>query len=177
MKTIADIEMDRLSGVPLETCYEELLKIAYRLSNKKEKREYVPSKDAEELYAMYPRKVGKPAALKAIDAALKKTSKAELIKAIGNYMQEVEILGIEAQYIPHPATWFNQERWNDQRSTTTGSSLVRIDFLKARIRNSPAFPGGPRYVDYTTPETRQQLKQDIEELERLCPGFELRTLR
>ena len=177
MKTIADIEMDRLSGVPVETCYEELLKLVYRLTNRKEKKGYTPSSDAEELYAMYPRKVGKPAALKAIDAALKKSGKLELVNALQIYMREVKILGIEEKYIPHPATWFNQERWNDQRSTDTGSSSVRIESLKARIRNSPAFPGGPRHVDHTTPETRQQLKQDIEELERICPGFELRTLR
>jgi len=29
----------------------------------------------------------------------------------------VAVTGQSNQYIPHPATWFNQERWTDDRAT------------------------------------------------------------
>ena len=139
-------------------------------------------RQAEELYSAYPRKAGKPAALRAIKTALKKVPFDQLKSHVERYAEWCKSSGQELQFTPHPATWFNQERWNDQLSTATAPRLNQnaqmvLEHLKARIRNSPAFPGGPRYVDYTTPETKAQLKSDIEELERLCPGFELRTLR
>lgn len=67
----------------------------------------------EEIYQAYPRKVGKPAALKAIAAAIKKTKipPPELLAKTKDFaLSRAET---EEQYIPHPATWFNQHRFND----------------------------------------------------------------
>lgn len=70
---------------------------------------------AEKIYCAYPRKVGKPKALLAITKALKTIKPSDLLKKTEAFaaMQN----GADPQFIPHPATWFNQERFNDDPST------------------------------------------------------------
>ena len=66
---------------------------------------------AEEIYNLYPRKVSKKMALIAIEKALKKYD-AEFIK--NKTMMYAELSSWKSkEYIPHPSTWFNQERFND----------------------------------------------------------------
>lgn len=73
----------------------------------------------EELYSLYPKKVGRGDAVKAIRKALAKVPFNVLREAVSAYAQART--GQDPQFTPHPATWFNQERWNDDRSTWTGS--------------------------------------------------------
>jgi hypothetical protein len=64
-------------------------------------------------WAQYPRKVGKPAARKAWKRALGKASVAELgagLEGWAAYWQARD----EPEFVPYPATWLNQERWNDE---------------------------------------------------------------
>ena len=76
-------------------------------------------KDSESIYAEYPKKVGRPDALKAISKAISKfgapllleKTKAFAVARAGNL-----------DFVPHPATWFNQERFNDDPSTWKPSS-------------------------------------------------------
>jgi hypothetical protein len=77
--------------------------------------------DIEELfnkfYGAYPRKVGKPAALKAFKAKAKKSKDpkallADILKGIEAH--GAEWAGKDQQYIPHPSTFLNQERWKDE---------------------------------------------------------------
>ena len=65
----------------------------------------------ERIYDAYPRKAAKPEGLKAILNALKKTTYDQLLKKTEQYAQAM--CGIEKKFIPYPATWFNQERFND----------------------------------------------------------------
>ena len=67
------------------------------------------------IYESYPRKVGKPAAIKAIVSALKKISAEELLKKTQAFASAKA--GADPQFIPHPSTWFTQERFNDDPST------------------------------------------------------------
>ncbi len=64
-----------------------------------------------EFWSMYPRKVGKTAAhkawIRAIEAGAKpETILAELRKQVPGYR--------DPQYTPHPTTWLNQGRWQDE---------------------------------------------------------------
>lgn len=68
---------------------------------------------AETIYGMYPRKVAKFAALKAIRKALKTTKATDLIDSVAAYAYSVK--GVEPMFIPHPATWFNSGRWLDEQ--------------------------------------------------------------
>lgn len=65
------------------------------------------------LYDNYPRKIGKGAARKAFKAALKKVSYDTLYAKVIDFYIEAE--GKDQKYIPHMATWLNQERWEDEQ--------------------------------------------------------------
>lgn len=69
----------------------------------------------EKIYAEYPRKVGKPDALKAINRALA-THGADLLLERTKAYADARA-GQDHQFTPHPATWFNQERFNDDPET------------------------------------------------------------
>ena len=68
-------------------------------------------KSAESIFSAYPRKVARKPALQAITKALKKNAADYLLERTTAYAAAVA--GKEPQFIPHPATWFNQERFND----------------------------------------------------------------
>ena len=66
---------------------------------------------AESIYQAYPRKVAKDKAIAAISKAMKKISPSTLLEKTNVYAQSVK--GKERNFIPHPATWFNGRRFND----------------------------------------------------------------
>jgi DNA-binding Lrp family transcriptional regulator len=69
---------------------------------------------AEQIYEHYPRKVGHKRALRAIAKALEAESFAVLLAAVKEFAQSRA--GNAGRFTPHPTTWFNQERWRDDRS-------------------------------------------------------------
>jgi hypothetical protein len=85
----------------------------------------------EDIYAAYPRKVGKRAALKAIEKAMRVSDRSPLgmLRQTRAYAAAVaQWPEAEKQYIPHPATWFNRGSYEDdpnewQRGTSTTSQF------------------------------------------------------
>jgi hypothetical protein len=71
----------------------------------------------EEFWQAYPRKVSKGAASKAYVKAIGKASPVVLLSTLEGWKKS-KAFPTEAQYIPHPATWLNAERWNDQHQLT-----------------------------------------------------------
>lgn len=72
----------------------------------------------EDIYAAYPRKEAKQDALRAIEKALTKRSAAELLKATQNYAAAVQQwIPDDKKFVPHPATWFNGGRFDDDPKT------------------------------------------------------------
>ncbi len=69
---------------------------------------------AEEIYGAYPRPVGKPNALRAIRRALASHSPEFLLERTRLYARTCNA---PTEFIPHPATWFSQERFNDDPAT------------------------------------------------------------
>lgn len=74
-------------------------------------------------WALYPKKVGKGAARRAYSNALKRVEGTDdpsevLHSALVLALPELE--SRERQYVPHPATWLNQDRWLDEAPTPTG---------------------------------------------------------
>ena len=69
---------------------------------------------AEQIYAAYPKQVGKPAALRAIHRALAHHSSEFLLERTRLYAATFDC---ELRYVPHPATWFQDQRFNDDPST------------------------------------------------------------
>lgn len=70
-----------------------------------------------EFYSLYPRKVGKASAEKSFN---KINPSPELFKTIMSRLRllvETDWKGKDLQYIPHPATWLNGRRWEDEIAT------------------------------------------------------------
>lgn len=86
----------------------------------KEKKRGAIIPDAEQVYALYPKKVGKEDALRAISAALKKNDLAYLLDKTNQFKECVESWPSSYRYFqdggdrcPHPASWFNAGRYSD----------------------------------------------------------------
>lgn len=79
-------------------------------------RTFLPTPE-EQLYQAYPRRVGRGQAMRAIRTALKKADFETLLAAVTEFAECQS--DQEQGLIPHPATWFNGERWLDDRSDWT----------------------------------------------------------
>ena len=66
-----------------------------------------------QFYALYPRKQGRRAAEKSWDR-LTRQEQAEAYQALPNHLEYWKLKQTEKDYIPHPATWINQNRWEDE---------------------------------------------------------------
>jgi hypothetical protein len=86
----------------------------------------------EEIYAAYPRKIGKPASMLAIRKALKKIDHAKLLEAVRAYAAAVEAWPAEdKQFVPYPQKFFNECRFNDDPLMwMRGNNAVVIDHSK-----------------------------------------------
>lgn len=70
--------------------------------------------DFADWYTHYPRKVGKGQALKAYRAARKKVDHQTLVDRL---VQQIPVITAKgAEFTPHPATWLNGERWDDEHA-------------------------------------------------------------
>ena len=68
-----------------------------------------------EWWALYPRKVAKAAALKAYVSATKAGHLPKALKdGLSRSVTWWKVGGTEPQFIPHPATWLRQGRWDDE---------------------------------------------------------------
>ncbi len=100
---------EALPVTPRNTCRSRVQKQNKRESATKSRGE------CEEIYEAYPRKVAKPEALRAIQKAISRgTSPNFLLERVILFGKTTDL---EARFIPHPATWFNQERFNDDPAT------------------------------------------------------------
>jgi len=75
----------------------------------------------DEFWTICPRKVGKGQARKAYTSALKKTTHAEIMAGMRQYAEFAKDKDIE--FIAHPATWLNGERWADETEVKRKSKL------------------------------------------------------
>jgi hypothetical protein len=62
----------------------------------------------------YPKKIGKKAALNAWKKARGKPPLKKIVDALAEQKASVNWLKDDGQYIPNPATWINQGRWDDE---------------------------------------------------------------
>jgi hypothetical protein len=67
----------------------------------------------DEFWALYPRKVAKAVARKAF-ARLTEQQQLDACKAIDDHIVYWKVKEVELEFIPHPSTWLNGERWEDE---------------------------------------------------------------
>lgn len=71
-----------------------------------------PSMEFDQFWIQYPRKVGKEAARKAFAKAMKKTTMDKVLSGVEDL--RIRVAGKDPQFTPHPATWLNEGRWDDE---------------------------------------------------------------
>ncbi len=76
---------------------------------------------AEEIYKIYPKKVGKPSAIKAIKKVINKDGFKHILEKTKLYAKEYNG---DHRYIPHPSTFFNKERYNDDPSEWSQNAKI-----------------------------------------------------
>ena len=73
-----------------------------------------PSESFLTWYAAYPRRISRGAALKAYNKVIKSgATEGELLEGAIQYTKLVKQKNTEEKFIPHPATWLNNEKWLD----------------------------------------------------------------
>lgn len=103
------------------------------------------SVEFETLWKMYPRKVGKEAALRAYTKARndKKdpTTFEQVKQGIENYIRQIEAKHTDTQYIKHGSSWFNARAWKDDydfspaKQFSSSPQLVTVNGKEYELRN------------------------------------------
>lgn len=71
-----------------------------------------PPATFDEFYFAYPRKVGRAAAQRAFERAAKTTDPAVIVAGARRYAVDPNLP--DKQFIPHPSSWLNAGRWDDE---------------------------------------------------------------
>lgn len=79
----------------------------------------------ERFWPLYPRKVGKPKARKAFVAKAKAHAAKTIVVGLRQHVEAWQRAGREQQFIPHPTTWLNQERYLEQPDVPAGPEPSR----------------------------------------------------
>lgn len=88
----------------------------------------------ERFWSVYPRKVGKQSAKRAFERV--KVPLETLVAAVERQKCSDQWARDNGQYIPHPTTWLNQGRWDDELPESAGGR-----------RNTGAFTGGDVFAE------------------------------
>tara|TARA_R100000458_G_C8130704_1_gene145865 strand:- start:74 stop:589 length:516 start_codon:yes stop_codon:yes gene_type:complete len=92
------------------------------------------TKQFNDFYEQYPRKQARRAAERSFTNAIKRgTHPYVIINAVKKYSELVQEKNTEKQYIPHPATWLNQERWKDEELQKYVESSTNQDLAPETI--------------------------------------------
>ena len=84
----------------------------------------------ERFWIVYPRKIGKGAARRMFDRIKPKPNEAfvgRMIEAVQSQMKSDQWQKDGGVYIPHPATWIHQERWDDEIKNHSSTAGISVD--------------------------------------------------
>ena len=91
----------------------------------------MPNEDFELFWSTYPRKIGKGSSKTAFEKALTKATYEEIMDGCRLYAESGNLP--EMQYIPHPTTWLNQERWADDIGSlgrSKNATATAVDIMR-----------------------------------------------
>ena len=88
----------------------------------------------ERFWSVYPRKIGKQSAKRAFERV--KVPLETLVTAVERQKCSDQWMQNNGQFIPHPATWLNQGRWDDELPESAGGH-----------RNTGAFTGNDVFAE------------------------------
>ena len=80
-------------------------------------------KDFDTFWDEYPNRKGKGKAREAFKKAIKKTTLETMLEAVRRQKQGAQWKKDDGRFIPYPATWLNQERWEDEVDGGNGNGI------------------------------------------------------
>lgn len=89
----------------------------------------------EDFWLVYPRKIAKGHARKAYEKACKIADPRAILIAAANFSNAMQ--GKDRQFIPHPTTWLNGERWEDELDHIAPQPKNNTDFLQDILMDMP----------------------------------------
>lgn len=94
----------------------------------------------QKFYVEYPKHVGRGAAIRALRGALKIATADQIIEGAKKYAAWCMENATDFKYIPHPATWLNQQRWLDFPYLVEDGSLIvaRVEKLRGALQRARA---------------------------------------
>jgi hypothetical protein len=101
-----------------------------------DRKKAIPSEQLEALWSAYPNKVGKPSALRAIRAAIAQFGFEHVHERTRAYAAAAP----EPRFVPAPAKFFREQRFNDDASTWKRVPSSRPTGIQ--VTNPAAYPGG-----------------------------------
>lgn len=108
-----------------------------------------PRANFDAFWAAYPRKVGKGAARKAYDKAVKRADPDEISAGLSRQLPTLSQK--QTQYIPHASTWLNEERWTDE------PEQLGDGFRRGQVVSGPFSSGRGRGGGIAAAVARRQL--------------------
>jgi hypothetical protein len=90
--------------------------------SRKRKADFSPTAQEVALYKAYPKHTAPNNAYRAIRKALVLKPFDELVLAVGAFSRKCSREGTEEKFIPHPASWFNAGRYDDEEFSRAKSS-------------------------------------------------------
>lgn len=109
-----EIDINNNIVVPQSENNETVLKNDLKKQQKAEEQKRL-EEQFEIIWKKYPKKAGKPIALKSFLKAVKSGVEIDLISTkLDEYNQQIKLRGTEKQFIKNGSTWFNQQGWLDE---------------------------------------------------------------
>ena len=110
-------------------------------------------KEFEQLWTIYPRKIGKKKAFDSYKKArkMKKIPYEIIEKGLYRYITYLEQRETDEQFIQHASTWFNQEKWQDDYTCATAQRKAKnpLDLYKMEFGgNQDEFRGNAQVVEH-----------------------------
>lgn len=100
-----------------------------------------------EFWEAYPRRIGKKAARSSWDRATRSATPEAILAALRAALPELSKK--DAQYIPHPTTWLNQGRWEDETSKAAASApTARCFTCRKDVAKGGGCTQGEANLDY-----------------------------
>jgi phage replication O-like protein O len=103
------------------------------------------SNDFDRLWITYPKKVGKQAAIRAYRSHIKQIPPIEQLLAIVDRQKQTDQW--KRGYIPNPATWINQGRWDDDITSMDGGQNGSTGTRKIYNRQGQGISTRQREID------------------------------
>ena len=99
-----------------------------------------PNEIFQKFYVEYPKHVGRGAAVKALERALKKAPLETIVAGAKMYAEKCRKEGTEIRFICLPSTWLNQERWLDEDgiNESPDAILARLETFRGALKRVTA---------------------------------------